>query len=181
MGAGLWPLPRSFDRFLTYWQSLASGEVPDSALFDPTDVLDLMPYLIFVELEDNPFRVRFRYSGTKYEDIACVDITDRYLDEFGGTLTQPAIDILAEQYRTCRQNGRPGFGRFRWPDERGQMVEVDFAIFPFTVHGTVRQCIALEDYGSANIALQNQVRRLPPGPDGDPSLAREALAGRRGF
>ncbi|HWU00703.1 MAG TPA: PAS domain-containing protein [Terriglobales bacterium] len=177
MGAGLGPLPRSFDRFLTYWQSLAAGAAPDSALFDPTDVIDLVPYLIFVELEDNPFRVRFRYSGTKYEDIACVDVTDRYLDEFGGALTQPAIDMMAVNYRNCRQTGQPAFGRFQWPDERGQMVEVDFAIFPFTVHGTVRQCIALEDYGSANIAMQNQVRRLPPGPESEPPLERESLAG----
>jgi hypothetical protein len=168
-------LPRSFDRFLEYWQGLAAGQTPDSALFDPSHVLDLIPYLIFADFEDSPFRVRFRHSGTKFEDIACVDITGRYLDEFGGALTQPAIDILATYYRDCRQSGRPGFGHFLWPDARNQMVEVDFAIFPFTVHGTVRQCIALEDYGSANIAMQNQIRRLPPGPETEPPLPTSKL------
>ncbi|HVJ44422.1 MAG TPA: PAS domain-containing protein [Dongiaceae bacterium] len=158
-------LPRSFDRFLDYWQGLAEGQAPDSALFDPVHVLDLIPYLIFADFEDQPFRVRFRHSGTKFEDIACVDVTGRYLDEFGGALTQPAIDTITEHYRGCRHSGQPSFGKFLWPDERGQMVQVEFAIFPFMVHGIVRQCIVLEDYGSANIAIQNQVRRLPPGPE----------------
>jgi hypothetical protein len=155
-------VPLNFDRFLQYWLGLAAGETPDSSLFDPVPVLDLLPHLIFVEFEDNPFRVRFRHSGTKYEDIACVDITDRYLDEFGGDLTQPAIDTMTEHYRDCRQFGRPSFGSFRWPDEHGRMMPVEFALFPLAVHGVVRQCIALEDYGTANTAVHSNLLRLPP-------------------
>jgi hypothetical protein len=155
-------VPRNFDRFFECWRSLAAGATPESSLFDPVPVLDLMPHLIFVDIEDNPFRVRFRHSGTRYEDIACVDITGRYLDEFAAPATQSAIDILAEHYRQCRENGQPAFGGFTWPDDHGHMLPVQFAIFPFTVHGIVRQCIALEDYGTANGAINSSLLHLPP-------------------
>jgi hypothetical protein len=132
-------------------------------LFDPLPVLDLIPDLIFVDLEDNPFRVRFRHTGTKYEEIACVDITNRYMDEFGGDDTQAAIDMLSEHYRGCRQSGQPSFGTFQWPNDRGEMVTVDFAIFPFAVHGIVRECIAIEDYGLSRSEMELHNLRLPPG------------------
>ncbi len=155
-------MPRSFDRFHDYWRSLAGGETPEASLFDPLPVLDLIPELIFVDLEDNPFRIRFRHSGTKFEDIACVDITDRYLDQFAGELTQPAIDIMTEHYRGCRHSGKPSFGTFHWPNDRGEMVQVQFAIFPFVIHGIVRQCVAIEYYGAALGDPQLHSLRLPP-------------------
>lgn len=155
-------VPRNFDRFFECWCSLAAGATPESSLFDPVPVLELLPHLIFVDIEDNPFRVRFRHSGTRYEDIACVDVTGRYLDEFAAPATQPAIDILAEHYLRCRENGQPAFGSFTWPDDHGRMLPVQFAIFPFTVHGIVRQCIALEDYGTANGAINSNLLHLPP-------------------
>lgn len=157
-------MPRNFDRFHDYWRSLAAGETPDASLFDPLPVLDLIPDLIFVDIEDNPFRVRFRLSGTKFEDVACVDVTDRYLDEFAGEGTQSAIDTMTEHYRGCRHSGRPSFGGFDWPSDRGDMVPVQFAIFPFAIHGIVRQCIAIEDYGAARGALAAGNMRLPPAP-----------------
>ena len=155
-------MPRNFDRVLDYWRSLAAGTTPDSSLFDPVPVLDLLPHLIYVDIEDNPFRVRFRHSGTRYEDIACVDIAGRYLDEFAAPLTEPAIDTLTEHYRRCRESGQPSFGAFTWPDEHGQLLPVQFAIFPFTVHGIVCQCIAIEDYGEANSAIHGNLLHLPP-------------------
>ena len=155
-------MPRNFDQFHDYWSSLASGEAPESSSFDPVPVLDLLPHLIFVDLLDNPFRVRFRHSGTKFEDIACVDITGRHLDEFSGPLTKSAVDTMTEHYYGCRHSGRPSFGTFFWPDENGRMVNVSFAIFPFKVNGLVRQCIALEDYGDANNVVHSNLLRLPP-------------------
>jgi hypothetical protein len=156
-------VPRNFDQFHDYWRGLAAGGTPDASLFDPLPVLDLIPDLIFVDIEDNPFRVRFRLTGTKYEEIACVDITNRYLDEFGGDQTQPAIDTLSEHYRGCRHSGQPSFGDFLWPNDRGEMVRVEFAIFPFAIHGIVRQCVAIEDYSQAIGNSQLDRLRLPPG------------------
>ena len=48
-----------------YWLGLAQGAVPDRVDFDPGTVKPLLPNIMLIEIEDAPFRVRFRLSGTR--------------------------------------------------------------------------------------------------------------------
>ncbi|MET1026731.1 MAG: PAS domain-containing protein [Dongiaceae bacterium] len=140
-------MPRHFEVLHAYWQSLANGAVPDHALVEPGPILDLLPFLMFVEFEEKPFRVRYRLSGSKLDYISNTDLTGRYLDEFGDGTRALAVDILTEHYLKCRDLGQPVYGTYTWPDITGKFWPVEFVMFPLAVRGQVKRCMAIESYG----------------------------------
>lgn len=140
-------MPRHFEILHAYWHSLADGAVPDHVLVEPGPILALLPYLMFVEFEENPFRVRYRLSGSKLDYITNIDLTGRYLDEFGDGPRAEAVAVLTEHYMKCRDLGQPVYGAYTWPDIAGDVWAVEFALFPLLVKGQVRRCLAIESYG----------------------------------
>ncbi|MDY0884643.1 PAS domain-containing protein [Dongia soli] len=151
-------MARDFDLLHAYWHSLADGDVPDHDLVDPGSVLDLLPYLMIVEFEEAPFRVRYRLSGSKLDYVSNIDLTGRYLDEFAVDLgpdgendpdgpRNQAVATLIGLYMACRDMRKPVYGVYGWPDKNGYLRPVEVAMFPLLVRGEIRQCLALEYYG----------------------------------
>ena len=151
-------MPRDFDLLHTYWHSLADGSVPDHDLVDPGSVLELLPYLMIVEFEERPFRVRYRLSGSKLDYVSNAELTGRYLDEFAIDLDRDgkndpdgprnqAVATLSRLYMACRDQHKPVYGVYGWPDKKSYLWQVEVAMFPLLVRGEVRQCLALEYYG----------------------------------
>src|SRR5512134_2408129 len=61
-------LPR-IDRLKAYWEERRGSRlVPLRQDIDPTDLKDLLPYIIIGELQRNPFRVRYRLGGAAVND-----------------------------------------------------------------------------------------------------------------
>lgn len=135
-----------------YWRSLNGGETPARAQFDPTAIPSLLPPIYLVEFEADPFRVRYRLTGTKADEWNGFNITGRYIDEFLANDRYGANRILLDTYQAAWQSGRAVFSSYPWPTRSGVKIAVGFGVFPLTINGIVAQALAIEDIGTAPVA-----------------------------
>jgi hypothetical protein len=129
-----------------YWQSLAGGATPERQLVDPAALKPLLPYLMLVEFTEPPFRVRYRLTGTKVDELTGLNLTGRYLDEFRYGEGAPAIQHLEDGYRECARTGVPFQGLYDWKSSAGYVKQIGFGLFPLKVGGTICQAVSVEDY-----------------------------------
>jgi hypothetical protein len=132
--------------FATYWSSLAQGRVPERALLAPEAIIPLLPLLLLVEFETEPFRVRYRLTGTQVDQWNGMSIVGRYLDDLIREDPNPVFRQLAASYRACHDSAQPVMGDYEWPTRQGGILNVRFGMFPLLLKGVVRQCVAIEDY-----------------------------------
>lgn len=133
-------------QLFAYWQSLAHGAAPERHLVDPGAIKPLLPYLMLVEFFEDPFRVRYRLTGTRVDELTGVNLTGRYLDEFRHGEGMNAIQHLEEGYRQCAGSGVPYQGLYDWRSNSGYVKQIGFGLFPLRINGVVRQCLSIEDY-----------------------------------
>ena len=129
-----------------YWHALAAGDAPERSRVDLVPIRALLPYLLLVELEDAPFRVRYRLTGTKVDEMTGMNITGRYLDEFAHGIYRDVIQGIQRCYETCRGTGKPVVDLYHWPSEGGLIRPTWMGLFPLRLGGQIRQCLAIEDY-----------------------------------
>lgn len=129
-----------------YWQGLAGGDTPERALFDPGAIKVLLPYICIVDFEDAPFRVKYRLSGSKVDEMNGANVTGRYLDDIMLLDSTGAGTHLELHYRKCWETGQPSVSSYRWPTRAGDWLSVRFGMFPLKIDGRVRQCIGIEDW-----------------------------------
>jgi len=137
---------------LAHWRGLAGGAVPDRARFDPMAVPALLPHMYLVEIEPDPFRVRYRLTGTKADEWNGFNITGRYIDEFLADDRYGANRILLDVYYRAWKSGAPAFGQYLWPTRSGLEIVVGFGVFPLAINGVISRALAIEDIGTAPIA-----------------------------
>jgi hypothetical protein len=135
-----------------YWRSLNDGRAPARAQFDPMAIPTLLPPIYLVEFEPDPFRVRYRLTGTKADEWNGFNITGRYIDEFLVNDRHGANRILIDTYREAWQSGRATFSSYKWPTRSGVKIAVGFGVFPLTIDGIIAQALAIEDIGTAPVA-----------------------------
>lgn len=140
-------VPARIEALHRYWRSLADGKPPQRRQIDPAEIHTLLPFMLIVEFEDDPFRVRFRLTGTQVDEISHQNLTGHYLDEFAVGIGVEPVGELQCRYATCRATGQPYIGTYRWPAEGGFLVEVWFGLFPLMLGDEIRQCLSIEDYG----------------------------------
>src|SRR5262245_3588300 len=80
-----------------YWESLNDVRPPERSLIDPEAIKNLLPYILLVDFEREPFRVRLRLTGTGIDEATGYNLTSRYLDEF---LVEPFKDGVIELHQT---------------------------------------------------------------------------------
>lgn len=154
---------RRIRQFDAYWRGkITTGTVPRRADIDPTELKPLLPWMIIVEIEADPFRVLYRLAGTKVVEMSQYELTGRYLDELeeeeeSAEFTRQGIAA----YHQAWTEQRPVYGTYRWPTPSGSAYQVEFAIFPVSEVGTAGQCVALEDWGIDPIVA---ARHEPPIP-----------------
>jgi hypothetical protein len=122
----------------------AGGEIPDRSALLPEQLGGLLPNIMIVEIEPEPFRVRYRLVGTKIVATAGFDFTGGYLDELEPSPAPiPWIDYYREVYRTRA----PLLGSITDRARAGGTFTTEFGLFPLRNGGSaVAQCVALEDY-----------------------------------
>jgi len=127
-----------------YW-TLCRGEraMPRRADIDPADIPHLLPNVFLVDIEQEPFRVRYRVVGTNAVEWQGRDFTGYYLDEM--RFNRP--DELLALYRRAVEEKVPTFRSGTWQMPNGVTRAVETAILPLSDDGeTVTQCLAIEDY-----------------------------------
>lgn len=119
---------------------------PPRHLLDPADIQLLLPDIVLVEFETDPFRVRFRLTGTQVDEVNGANLTHAYLDDFDDGHDSKALAPLIESYRQAWQHGKAVVFTYRWRTLRGQMIDVCCGIFPLTMDGVVREAVAIEEF-----------------------------------
>jgi hypothetical protein len=133
-------------QFHRHWlQICGNGRLPNRADIDPANFKRILPNVILIDIERDPFRVRYRLCGTKVAEL-CGNLTGRYLDEFATGDVWSAAAYL-QQYQIAATEGRPVFS-FDWmAGQFGARYPFQTGIWPLASDGrTVDRCIAVEDY-----------------------------------
>ena len=133
-------------QFHRHWLQICSnGRLPNRADIDPANFKRILPNVILIDIERDPFRVRYRLCGTKVAEF-CGNLTGRYLDEFATGSVWSAAAYL-RQYQIAATEGRPVFS-FDWMvGQFGARYPFQTGIWPLAGDGrTVDRCIAVEDY-----------------------------------
>lgn len=130
-----------------YWLSVGGGAAPERSLLDPGAIKALLPYVLVVELEDQPFRVRYRLTGTKVDEMTGINITGRHLDEFATGEFRNVVEHIQRCYAVCHETGRAVIETYHWPNDHDLTRLVWMGLFPLKVGSAIRQCISIEDYG----------------------------------
>src|SRR5262249_31490969 len=96
-----------------YWASLNGGNTPHRASVDPAAIKSLLPHTMLVDFQFNPFRVRYRLTGTTIDAVSGYNFTGLYLDELR---MEPLIDgaQLLDAYERAAMSGAPQVGTYQW-------------------------------------------------------------------
>ncbi len=155
-------IPKNIGLLSDYWSSLAGGETPERAQFRIEEVQPLLPYLILCDFEFDPFRLRYRLSGTRVDQMTSMNLAGRYLDEFLGGSYDDAIRDMLGFYEEASRTGRPRVWNYPWAGDNPKKKMIWAGIFPLKVNGTITQCVSIEDYGEYNESEDGRLEVLDP-------------------
>lgn len=129
---------------LAYWQSkVVDGRLPSPADIDPTEIPRLIPAIVICELEDEPFRVRFRLAGTRQVHVNGVELTGRYVDEMNWE-EGPFVHRI---FRQARDTAAPVFGYYHWLFREGTPGASEFGLFPLSQDGrSVSRVLGIDEF-----------------------------------
>lgn len=141
-----------------YWNEIAGGGVPCRDEIDPSRLKPLLPHILLVDLEGEPFRVRYRLVGTEVVLYSGMEFTGRYLDEL---MFDDFVEAeLLRSYRMVREARKPGFGRATLEVAGHTALNTEYLICPLRGDSvSVDKCIVVEEYFLRSGALVNE---LPP-------------------
>jgi hypothetical protein len=131
-----------------YWDSLAGGGVPERAALDIARILPLLPFLMLMELDPDPFVVRYRLTGTRIDEWVGINVTGRTLNEFVPGDRTGSSAYLMSCYEKCWRTRAPVIGAYDWPSVSGNPLRIWFGIFPFSIGGQIRQFLVVEDFAA---------------------------------
>lgn len=133
--------------FDAYWRSkMRGGELPSRADIDPAEIPALLPDLVLLNVEWNPFRCSVRLRGTRAEQLRPKDPTTRYLDE--GTTFEPnrREDYVAEMKLVATER-RPAFAHDYLITLAGLPRDIWAGIWPLARKGEpVNMLVVIEDF-----------------------------------
>lgn len=132
-------------RFHDYWQARRSAKhaVPLRATVDPTELRELLPNIVVIEVEQAPLRFRYRLVGTRVVEFNKLDFTGLYLGAIGWEEEQQIVDTCVDVV----SSKQPLCGYYSWTLKNGAIGKCEFGIFPFSQDGeTVAQIFGIEDY-----------------------------------
>jgi hypothetical protein len=69
-------------RFFLYWRSIAPASgLPGRRHLEPLDIAPLLPGIWLVDVQPEPFRLRYRLVGTEAVEAIGAEVTGRWMDE----------------------------------------------------------------------------------------------------
>jgi hypothetical protein len=120
---------------LAYWQSkISSGrQLPRPVDIDATEIPKLIASLVICDLEDSPFRVRYRLAGTRQVHVVGQELTGRYVDE----LDWEEGPFVHRIFARARDTAAPVFGYYHWTFRERTPGASEFGLFPLSEDGRI--------------------------------------------
>jgi hypothetical protein len=135
---------------LAYWnRQRGDRPFPARAEIDPGELKPLLPHIMMLSAERNPFRVCYRLVGTEIVRFAKFDFTGRYADAL---VFQDEDEVdWTGFYRTVDRARQPGLGLVYWTVDGTLRRWIEFLICPLSSDGSVvDRFISIEDYEPLN-------------------------------
>jgi hypothetical protein len=116
-------------RLHDYWVSITPPDrLPGRRHFDPTAIPDLLPNIWLLEVQHEPFRLRYRLAGTSIVQALKREVTGQWLDDVHPKLKTETT--LLDRYRRIVLYGEPSWRRGRpffshdpiWPEVENLML-----------------------------------------------------------
>jgi hypothetical protein len=144
---------------LKHWNTIRGQRpFPTRDEIEPADLIPVLPHLMLVGLEYEPFRVRYRLVGTEIVRYAKLDFTGRYADALHFQDDEAADWTL--YYRAVADARLPGLGQTDWTVSTSIKRWMEFVICPLSTTGDIiDRCITIEDYEHTSTI---ELDRLPP-------------------
>jgi hypothetical protein len=118
--------------------------MPSRGDIDPSDIKELLPYILIADLLADPVRVRYRLAGTKICETFGFDITGRWLHDFHGMSNVP---FWVAQYARMLALRDPVYGRTTGTHRNVEVFRADWALLPLSADGLqVDQALEIEDW-----------------------------------
>lgn len=145
-----------------YWLSKRNGNrLPRRADIDPTEIPQLMPNLLLVDVEYDPFRVRYRLVGTQIVEATGFEFTGKYLDEI--VLPDDEGPFL-ESYQLAAESKAAVLTRIKWRLDAETTGEYDACFLPLSEDGaTVDKILSMECYDTLQRDFTLLTGWPPPG------------------
>ena len=140
---------------LRWWLDYRGDGIPDRSQLDPADMKRLLPHLLLLDVEHEPFRVRFRLVGTRVQEATGFNITGRYLDEL---LPASADQQWMQYYHQAYSTRLPVVGSIAAPTTTGAVFTYEFGLFPLSNGGvSVERFVSIEDYFDLSVSFAELV------------------------
>jgi hypothetical protein len=153
-------VPKNIATLSDYWLGLAGGQTPERTQFHIEDVLPLLPFLMLCDFEFNPFRLRYRLSGTRVDEMTGMNLAGRYLDEFAEGAFAEQVKEMIGYYEEASHTGRPRVWSYVWAGANPKLKVIWAGMFPLKVDGRITQCVSIEDYGDYNAAEDGTLEKI---------------------
>jgi hypothetical protein len=139
-----------------WWSANRGDDIPDRSEFDPVNFAALLPNILIVDVEHQPFRVRYRLVGTRVMEATGFNIVGHYLDELMPTEPEaPWMEIYLQSYL----ERAPIIGTSTCTTTSGSLFTHEYGLFPLRRGGQpVDQFISIEDYGNLASTLTDLVQ-----------------------
>ena len=130
-------------QFHRHWlQICGDRRLPTRAEIDPSNFKRILPNVILLDIERDPFRVRYRLCGTKVTELRGY-LTGRYLDQVSA---EDLRDTMLPYERAAAER-RPVFSLGWLTGKLGASHPFQAGIWPLATDGqTVDACVAVEDF-----------------------------------
>lgn len=137
---------RAIRGFDVYWRSKTHGRrLPARSDIDPAEIKSLLPDIVLLNVEWNPFRCSVRLRGTRAERFRPKGI-EKYLDEATTFTPGRKEDYMAEMEFVSTEQ-RPAFAR-DWMVDRNSLVRAIWAgVWPLSEDGhRTNMLVVIEDF-----------------------------------
>lgn len=95
-------------RAYLYWRGLQPAPaLPGRQHLDPLEIVDLLPHVTMIDVQPEPFRLRYRLVGTRYVEALGREITGQWVDEAHARRNDKFLE-------RCREVAESGVPSWRW-------------------------------------------------------------------
>jgi hypothetical protein len=132
-------------RAYEYWDSKRGDRtMPSRADIDPSEIRDLLPGVILIDVEHNPLRLTYRLVGTDEVEARGYDPTGKSVSEHVFAVT-PQFGL--ETYSIAAEQAVVAYDQEPWASPNPRLCEVGSVVMPLSSDGkTVNMLMAFCDY-----------------------------------